>query len=138
MEEKGGMMGEYGKRLKEVESLANQKAKGSANQEQSDKVTQRAAKAREGIEKLATQLGQINGWLSKNVDSIDVSAYKQKEKWITGNVDAAFYAVDRALHEWRPKRDRVGVELEGGSSVEVSEGTRLGGRRRGNIREGRK
>jgi len=136
----GGVMGEYYKKVATVEELAGAKIKGGQMGEaQNEKVKERAAACRAGVVELAEKLAQMTRYLANNVDSIDSAAYVGKTKWIKGYVENAQYTVDRALHEWRPRRDRRdGGGLEEGSSLEESDaggrgerGERKGGRGRG-------
>jgi len=116
LDNKGSLFGSYKTRkISEVLELANLKARISGAG--GDKIHERACGCVEGLEKIAVQLDQIDRWLKNNEDCIDNEIYTKKRKWIGKNVEEAFYAVDRALYEWRARRDRTGsvIEAAGGA-----------------------
>jgi len=118
VEEKKSALGSYkGSKMNEILMLSSKKmaAASAAHQkaEVKEKIKERSANCKSGIDKLEIQLEQIQGWLRNNGDCIDSQLYKNKTKWINNNVDAAFYAIDRTLEEWRSKRDKEKVKGEG-------------------------
>ena len=62
---------------------------------------------------LAPPRPQVQGWLDHNPDCYDNALYGEKRRWLGKNVEGAFYAVDRALHDWRARRDREGEGRRG-------------------------
>lgn len=96
--------------LPEVLALADKKFEAATRAHQKselkDKIKERGVNCKTGIDKIETQLDQIDKWLTKNSDCNDSELYKAKTKWITKNVEKAFYAVDRALEEWRGRREK--------------------------------
>ena len=101
------------KKLLEVLELANQKMRGGQASAQSvEKINGRTARCSAGLETLAVQLEQIEEWLGHSENCVDDGIYKKKQKWISKSTEAAFYAVDRALYEWRSRRDRDGSSTQ--------------------------
>ena len=88
----------------EVEHLCDIKcSRKGIKDDQMDKFEDRSAKCRTLLEKVQTQLEQIEGWTKNNSGCTDNTILDNKQKWISKNIDAAFYATDRTLKEWRDK-----------------------------------
>ena len=120
------LVGSYkAKKIGEVLELASVKARVSGS-EGGDKVLSRSASCKSGLEDLSTKLDQVSRWLRNNPDCCDCDVYERKRKWIGKAVEGAFYAVDRALYEWRARRDRTGSVMEKAGGM----GGRRGRRRR--------
>jgi DNA polymerase III delta prime subunit len=126
-------MPEYQKLVEEVEELGNHKIRaGGGSDAVNEGISERIDKAKDGIEQISVKLEQISRYLANNPDSIDNAAYKTKLRWITTNVETAHYAVDRALFEWRSKREdkKKGLnEVSLESSAATGRSRKAGGRR---------
>ena len=108
-------------KVPEMVALAEKKIRANTNMAAVSKLEERRDGCKEGIDKLALQVEQIAGWVMNNADECtDVGLIDGKRRWLAGYADKAFYAVDRAMFEWMPKRERNAMD---GESMNVSTGT---------------